>query len=520
MVAQCSGYATQGRTPTYVSKNKVAGIQKISTGLYVLPTNKNLGIISLCQQRSSNKLRFVSLVRCASESSKRPHLANIREAEKIARDTKLEGWWSKIPASVQYQAATFGLMTIAAAVGVWVLVSFVRPFAPTYSLAEQQAPTEVASSWTSPQNSESSPRLQDQNIGVSSFSNDSKPGDYWRNGALYSRCSREPEYFFRGTSLPKTYSVRSFPDVMGHVMDASQVITPEDALAIQRLGERLWMQTKSELVVVTVDHRASDTEDPKEFATKLFNSWRLGDPQKNNGLLILLVSGERRLEVEVGSGLNLAYRASGRAIQEEVMVPKLKGNDASTALRLGAEAYADFVLGSDQVLAETVSNWSLFACLPAAYMAFKGWSTTNEEKENLKEAFGKDAKGATLVRPAKLEELSAMQAVETKLRSVKHSLWLSAGGDTAVIGKPQAFSPYSKCRVCGAYANRSGNEIIQHPTYYHTGLRRRWKICLHCNAYQGYEELIPILTASSNSNSGSGSGGGGSSDGGGSGSSY
>jgi uncharacterized protein len=42
----------------------------------------------------------------------------------------------------------------------------------------------------------------------------------------------------------------------------------------------------------------------KRFATRLFNSWGLGDRRKNNGVLLLVSTGDRRVEVEIGRGLN------------------------------------------------------------------------------------------------------------------------------------------------------------------------------------------------------------------------
>jgi len=66
-------------------------------------------------------------------------------------------------------------------------------------------------------------------------------------------------------------------------------------------------RTGAEVVVVTlpgVRGAEKDRREVKRFATRLFNSWGLGDRRKNNGVLLLVSTGDRRVEVEIGRGLN------------------------------------------------------------------------------------------------------------------------------------------------------------------------------------------------------------------------
>jgi hypothetical protein len=50
--------------------------------------------------------------------------------------------------------------------------------------------------------------------------------------------------------------------------------------------------TGTELAVVTVDKIPSMT--PKQFVTRLFNYWGVGDRNENNGVLVLFVTKQRR----------------------------------------------------------------------------------------------------------------------------------------------------------------------------------------------------------------------------------
>src|SRR5688572_10896252 len=82
-----------------------------------------------------------------------------------------------------------------------------------------------------------------------------------------------------------------------HVVDQAEVL---DAAAEQRLEQTAAGIARAQLVVVTVD---SVPGTAKQFATDLFNHWRLGSADKNEGVLVLLVMGQRRLEIETGTGI-------------------------------------------------------------------------------------------------------------------------------------------------------------------------------------------------------------------------
>ncbi|GAA4316550.1 hypothetical protein GCM10023149_13570 [Mucilaginibacter gynuensis] len=78
---------------------------------------------------------------------------------------------------------------------------------------------------------------------------------------------------------------------------------------------------------------------PKDAATTLFRKWKIGDKETNNGLLILIVNDQHRIEFETGYGLEgdlpdiVCYR-----IQQQYMIPHAKANDLDRAVREGVAA--------------------------------------------------------------------------------------------------------------------------------------------------------------------------------------
>jgi len=78
---------------------------------------------------------------------------------------------------------------------------------------------------------------------------------------------------------------------------------------------------------------------PKEVAHELFNTWKIGNKETNNGLLILIVQDQKRIEFETGYGLEgvlpdiICYR-----IQQQYMIPYAKLNDFNGAVTRGVNA--------------------------------------------------------------------------------------------------------------------------------------------------------------------------------------
>ncbi|MBL8022554.1 MAG: TPM domain-containing protein, partial [Leptospirales bacterium] len=64
---------------------------------------------------------------------------------------------------------------------------------------------------------------------------------------------------------------------------------------------------------------------PKEFAVALFNTWKIGKAKKNNGLLVLHILDQRRVEIETGYGMEgILPDVKCKWILDEVGIPFFK----------------------------------------------------------------------------------------------------------------------------------------------------------------------------------------------------
>ena len=95
--------------------------------------------------------------------------------------------------------------------------------------------------------------------------------------------------------------------------------------------------TTDQVAVVVVKDIQND-KTPKDFATSLFRHWGIGKKDKNNGLLILLVVNQRRMEFEVGYGLESTLTdILTKQIQERYMVPYAKSGDYDNCVIAGVQ---------------------------------------------------------------------------------------------------------------------------------------------------------------------------------------
>ncbi len=138
-----------------------------------------------------------------------------------------------------------------------------------------------------------------------------------------------------------TYAVVNFTD-KNYVNDYANVLTAETENYIINANKELEEKTKAQIVVVTVNSLEGKTIE--EYATELFREFEIGDKKKNNGVLLLCSTGDRKFKIEVGYGLEgaLTDGKTGR-IQDQYIVPYLKNNNYDEGIKNGFSAVIEEV---------------------------------------------------------------------------------------------------------------------------------------------------------------------------------
>lgn len=130
------------------------------------------------------------------------------------------------------------------------------------------------------------------------------------------------------------YTVETVPDpksINSSVSDPDKYLSEEYKAGIDAILNSLDDSTTAEVAVVVLGSIGDEV--PKNFATELFNHWKIGKKGKDNGLLILTVIDQRRTEFETGYGLEavlpdvLCYR-----LGSQILVPQFKEGKYGTGL--------------------------------------------------------------------------------------------------------------------------------------------------------------------------------------------
>lgn len=145
------------------------------------------------------------------------------------------------------------------------------------------------------------------------------------------------------------FSVAQIPDPMrqgNHVSNPDQLISPAAEQAINILLDSLDRSGRAQVAVVLL--KTIGNHVPKDVAHEIFSTWKPGDHEKNNGLLVLLVNDQRRIEFETGYGLEgdlpdvVCFR-----IQQHIMLPYFKQQDYDNGMIHGLQAVISVLYGQD-----------------------------------------------------------------------------------------------------------------------------------------------------------------------------
>lgn len=165
----------------------------------------------------------------------------------------------------------------------------------------------------------------------------------------------------------KVYTTRNLPKV--HLQDKTRyVCNPEGILSaaacdsIDRMLYALEQQTGIETVVAVVP--SIGEEDCFDFSHRLLNEWGVGKKEKNNGLVILLVTDQRCIQFYTGYGLEGDLPdAICKRIQTQQMIPYLKDGNWDEGMVAGMRAVCARLDGSMENDTEEEEDLSVGAAL-------------------------------------------------------------------------------------------------------------------------------------------------------------
>ncbi len=353
------------------------------------------------------------------------------------------------------------------------------------------------------------------------------------------------------------YRPSDVPNV--HVADRTKYVSNPDGIlsqeAVTRIDSMLadvWRKTSAEVVVVVVGSVDGDIDD---FATRLFTDWGVGKKDKDNGLLYVIASDDRRAAIRTGYGMEgvVPDILAGRIIRN-IAGPRFKAMDydGGVMASVGEIARLATTPGATEELMSKYRNdsnrdtsgadhlfsaWLYIGCVLVAFMAlvyivnmFKTRRLDRYDRyQSLKKLLvpsvivGFIGLGVPFVmalviwltmrymrlrrrkcpnchhKMRRLDEksdnayLTPQQDVEEKIDSVDYDVWLcDTCGETDVLPFVNTASTYKVCPHCGARASSlRSDRIIANPTTTREGQGVKDYMCRNC----GYQTHVPYNIA-------------------------
>lgn len=141
----------------------------------------------------------------------------------------------------------------------------------------------------------------------------------------------------------------TFPALTGRVVDQAGILSPEAKAGLEPKLADLEAKSGIQLVVATVGSLEGQEIEP--YANELFRAWKLGEADRNNGVLLLVAPNERRVRIEVGYGLEGTLTdALSKVIIVNAITPRFAAGDFSGGVIRGVD---DIVT----VLTTDASEW-------------------------------------------------------------------------------------------------------------------------------------------------------------------
>ncbi len=147
----------------------------------------------------------------------------------------------------------------------------------------------------------------------------------------------------------------AIPYLSGRVVDQAEILS---APARSRIGNMLQAHEKAtgnQIAVLTIN--GVGAESIEDFAVRVFETWKLGSHDKDNGVLIVVAPQEHRMRIEVGYGLEgtLTDVAADRIIRN-LMTPRFREGNYDVGIEAGATAVIQILEGRQAAAAD--ADWA------------------------------------------------------------------------------------------------------------------------------------------------------------------
>ena len=331
----------------------------------------------------------------------------------------------------------------------------------------------------------------------------------------------------------------SYPEPQDlYINDYANLLSDTDRTNVNDLLVTLRQENDIEATLLTIgainDYNTGDST-IEAFATNLFNTWGIGDRNKNNGVLLLVAVNDRKVRIELGNGYENRYNDEMQDVINEHILPSFRNGNFSQGIYRGTRAIVGELTGEWPADLNSVTAGSS-GSQPTPVQINSSPSPTFLSSGNTGFDFHPGflwgggglaigAAGVGLQRyrryrkrrcpdcqtsMTRLDEvaddvyLDTGQKLEEMLKSIDYDAWKCPNCNYHTLyAYPSWFSGLKKCPQCSYRTVKTTTTVLEQATYTSTGRERITKDCQHCTYHQESIATIPMKTKSESSSSSS-----------------
>jgi len=144
--------------------------------------------------------------------------------------------------------------------------------------------------------------------------------------------------------LPVLAQQIAVPELRQQVTDITGTLSTSEQQSLTQQLQDITQKTRAQVAVLIVPSTGDDSIE--QYATRVFDNWRLGDAKRNDGILIIVAWSDRTVRIQVGYGLEellLVWRDGWLASRIESRTFLPKGVKAMATARNGVAKQSNVV---------------------------------------------------------------------------------------------------------------------------------------------------------------------------------
>lgn len=133
--------------------------------------------------------------------------------------------------------------------------------------------------------------------------------------------------------LPVLAQQIAVPELRQQVTDITGTLSTSEQQSLTQQLQDITQKTQAQVAVLIVPSTGDDSIE--QYATRVFDNWRLGDAKRNDGILIIVAWSDRTVRIQVGYGLEekVTDALAGDIIRSN-MIPAFKQQKLAKGLEL------------------------------------------------------------------------------------------------------------------------------------------------------------------------------------------